>query len=101
MNTATNKKFTATWASLTTPERARNWKPFVADMMVFLTRRKAQRDLLNGYQVVAVEGGYLIKINGNTSYAPMTAEVLYGWAERLPLVDVLRQADNYRADILT
>lgn len=83
-----------------TVDRARNWKRFVADVMVFLTRRKAQRDLVDGYQVVAEGDLYLIKWNGTSSYEPMTAETLYSWAERLPLVSVLRQADDLRADVL-
>jgi len=90
----------ATWESLTTFARAQDWKRFVADILVFMTRRKAQRDAVGGYQVCSVADGlYVLKSGGVAMFAPMTADAVYSWAERLPLVRLSRQADEIRADI--
>ncbi len=97
MTTATRSL--ATFDALTTFERAQDWKRFVADLLVFMTRRKEQREAVEGYQVAPAGGLYVIKSGGQPMFAPMTADAVYSWAERLPLVRLSRQIDELRADI--
>jgi len=87
--------------TLLTVDAARNWKTFVADYMVLMTAKKANRDLVSGYSVRRVRGAYQIFFGKLSPYAPMTAEQIYEWSQRLPLQWLAGKADDMRADILT
>jgi hypothetical protein len=87
--------------ALLTAENARDWKTFVADYVAHMTARKENRELVGGYQVKKVKGGYQILFGGmNPGYGVMTAERAYEWFCRLPLNYLARQADNLRIDLL-
>jgi len=87
---------------LLTKENAQNWKTFVADFVTLSTKAKKNRELVRDYQVKKSSKGYTILVNGiNPGYGTMTAETLYGWMERLPLVYYSRQADEYREILLS
>jgi hypothetical protein len=88
-----------TMQQLLTPARAQSWKPFVADYVVAMTRTKGNRELSGEYQVKHTTDGYLIYFGTTTSYAPMTADILYSWMQRLPLKYYADQADSLRYDL--
>lgn len=97
----THAKYLAA-AKLLTAERARDWHTFVADYVAMMTARKANRELVNGYQVKRVGDGYQILFNGrNPGYGVMAADVAYSWFCRLPLYYFAREADDLRAELLT
>lgn len=83
-----------------TREAAQNWKPFVADCLVAMTARKADRELVSGYRVRRAGDRYVIEFGNMKPYAPMTAEQVYEWAQRLPLRYFADRADDLRADIM-
>lgn len=88
-------------AALLTVEKARDWKTFVAEYVVATTARKEGRELVGGYQVKKVNGGYTILLGSlNPGYGVMNAETLYSWFCRLPLNYLARQADDLRIDLL-
>lgn len=84
---------------LLTWEHAQHWHPFVADYAVLLTRTQAQRDAVDGYQVKKTPAGYEIYYGGQSAFKPMSADTLYDWMGRTPLVRLQREADDLRADI--
>lgn len=86
--------------ALFTPEAAANWKTFVADYLVLTTAKAANRELVGGYSVRRVRAGYVIRFGNTAPYAPMTAERIYEWAQRLPLNYFAAEADNLRAELL-
>lgn len=88
--------------ALMTAENARDWKTFVADYVVIRTARKENRELVGGYQVKKVGGGYQILFGKlNPGYGIMTAEKAYEWFCRLPLNYFAREADDARYALLT
>lgn len=89
-------------AALLTPDRARDWKPFVADYVSLMTRSKANRELVSGYRVKRAAGGYRILFaDVDPGYGVMSAEAAYSWFARLPLGYFAREADNARAELLS
>ena len=89
--------------ALLTVENARNWKTFVADYVSAMTQRKEYRDLVAGYKVVKVAGGYKILTQhgmGDPHYGTLTAEMAYTWFVRGPLNYLAREADDCRGRIL-
>jgi hypothetical protein len=88
--------------TLMTADNARDWKTFVAEFVVIRTARKENRELVEGYQVKKVKGGYQILWCGrNPGYGVMTAEKAYEWFCRLPLTYFAREADHTRIALLT
>jgi hypothetical protein len=89
-------------ASLLTAENAKDRYGFVADYVAAITARKANRELVEGYQVTKVAGGYQILFGGrNPGYGVMTAERACEWFCRLPLSYFANEADNLRATLLS
>lgn len=86
-----------------TAEAAQDWKGFVADFVVAMTATKANREMVNGYQVKRSSAGYAIHMSGTvaTVYPPMSAGLLYSQMERMPLVYFARQADDIRGELLS
>jgi hypothetical protein len=88
--------------ALMTADNARDWKMFVADYVVLMTAKKANRELVGGYQVKRVKDGYQILFGtSNPGYGIMTAEMAYTWFARLPLAYFAREADDTRCGLLT
>lgn len=84
-----------------TPNAARNWKPFVADYLVWATRNKDGQEAAGGYQVKRLRGKYRILFGGmDPGYGAMDAETLYSWANRTSLSCFAGKGDALRADIL-
>jgi hypothetical protein len=76
------------------------WKEFIAGFVVVATATKRGRQEVAGYQVKQARGGYHITVHGtNPGYGFMSADTLYSWMERLPLVYFARQADEWREEI--
>jgi hypothetical protein len=94
----THEKMTA----LMTADNARDWKTFVAEFVVIQTARKENRELVSGYRVKKVKGGYTVLFGKcDPGYGVMDAGTLYSWMARLPLAYFARQADENRAALLT
>jgi hypothetical protein len=85
---------------LLTPTAAANWKTFVADYLVMMTSKKANRAFVADYSVRRTAAGYVIRFGALAPYPVMTAEKLYDWAQRLPLRYFADEADTLRADLL-
>jgi hypothetical protein len=84
-----------------TKTAAADWKPFVANCLVAMTAKKADRELVSGYRVVRSGAMYQIKFGNVAPYAPMTAETLYEWAQRLPLRYFADKADELRYGVMS
>ena len=89
-----------TSANLFSVESAQNWKSFVAGYVVLQTKKKLNREMIGGYQVCQTAKGYTIKFNGCSLYPNLTAENLYSWMQRLPLIYFANEADHMRHEIL-
>lgn len=85
---------------LLTKEKAENMQEWVAYYLTEITRKKAIRELYGNYQVKRGKAGFLLLWNGrDIGYAPMTAQTLCSWAERLPLRPLAIEAHDWRARI--
>lgn len=73
------------------------WKVWVAEFVAMQTAKKDNRELVSGYKVVHSGKEYEIIFAGQSVYGKMTAENLYNWMERLPLIYFSREADEIRA----
>lgn len=96
--TKTNR---AAMNSLINSGAASDWKRFVAEYIVIMTTDAATRRLVSDYSVRRLGGNYVIRFGALAPYAPMTADAIYEWAQRLPLAWLAHRADDLRADILT
>lgn len=69
---------------------------FVADFVVFMTRKKANRELVSGYQVKRNQNGeYKIFLDGmDAAYGWMSAEKINSWFVRLSLNYFSMQAEQ-------
>lgn len=68
---------------------------FVADFVAKMTRKKADRALVNDYQVKCKNAKYTIFIGGHAcGYKWMTAEEINSWFPRLPLSYFAMQAEE-------
>lgn len=89
-----------TWERLATPERARAWKPFVAEAIAYWTSKPSGGR--SGLRVVHDgEDRYNITFNGQRLFAPMTAEALYSEVQRNALASLAREADSIRETLLS
>lgn len=84
-----NEKTTAAWQA---KARTMPWHEFIG---AYVAKRTA-RSSIQGYQVRAADGAWLLLFNGTAMFAPMNASTLYSWLERLPLMPLSREADNFR-----
>lgn len=84
-----NEKTIATWQA---KARVMAWHEFVG---AYVAKRTA-RSPVNGYQVRAENGAWLLVFSGAPMFKPMDASTLYSWLERLPLMPLSREADDFR-----
>jgi len=84
-----NEQTIGTWQA---KARAMAWHEFVG---TYVAKRTA-RSPVKGYQVRAEDGAWLLLFNGAPMFKPMDASTLYSWLERLPLMPLSREADDFR-----
>jgi hypothetical protein len=76
---------------------------FIAEYLVYMTKRKADRRIVEGWQVKHSDSGFVAL---HPVYAPpggyyfRDPHALYEFARRRPLNDYVRQAEYLRADVL-
>ena len=89
-----------TMQTLLTPANAKNWKRFVADYLIEMTKKASNRALVDGWQVRDTGTAYQLFYGRMRMYAPMDASTLYSACQRIPLKYFVDQADNHRFDLL-
>ena len=79
----------------------KTWHEFVCEYLVLVTGLKKNRDLVSGYQLKKNKKGYSIRWGGrDIMLNDMAADVAYSFCLRHGLSYFVREAENYRMDLL-
>ncbi|MCP3940269.1 MAG: hypothetical protein GY710_02135 [Desulfobacteraceae bacterium] len=79
-------------------EVSENRFDFVALWVWHRTKKKDNREIVDGYQVMKKGNNFKIKFNKmDSGYNWMTSHDLYGWLIRLPLNHFAMEAEDIRA----